>query len=298
MSLLQELEDNKAKLAEMLEAEDAESEKVEEESPEKEKESVAEETKPAKEEKSAAVSEEKKETPDAEEKQTVAPAEEKPDDAAFARLRREAAASKKRALLLEEENNALKTPATAAPTEIATQEISPEVAEMLQDHRITKAEREFQTFEMQAKRKFPDFEEVTRAYTEALFGSLKVQNPRMSNMDIADRTKRIMLEKAGNFLNEGFENPVEEMYQEAKELGFKAKPIAAPAKEEEKEAKPDMGKVAANRKRNAGTAASSGESKTDLSAASIMRNGMPTNAEWMKMSAPQKAAILAEAQGR
>lgn len=245
MSLLKENEEMKAQLAEALEAE-----KEEEEQEESAEESVEREADDAEEapveKKTEEAAEQKTEEPKKEEVK-----EEKQDDSAFARLRREAAANKRKADELERENSELKKPKEEVFIE-ETSTMTPELAEVVRDYQMNRAEREFQSYESQAKNKLPDYEGVTRGYAEALFGSIKIQNPRMSNLEIAEKTKETLLKKAGSFLNQGFENPAEELYHEAKELGFKAAASREPEKEAKPELRPDMNKVAENRKRSAG----------------------------------------------
>lgn len=276
MSLLEEIKADKEQLEEAKKVEETEEEIAEETSGEEGGEEAPKEEKPA----------EAAEKPTEPEKEEVK--EEKQDDAAFARLRRDAAANKRRAEALEEENTKLK----AAPKEeVSTEEVAafvqpPEIAEIIQDHRVRGAEREFQSYEQSARTKIADFDEVTRAYTEALFGSIKVQNPRMSNMEIAEKTKRIMLEKAGTFLNQGYENPVEEMYLEAKELGFRAKPKVA---EEKEEPKPDMKKVAENRKRSAGMTGVSGREEGLISKKTAAEM---SPAEWKALDRAERQRLM------
>lgn len=268
MSLEQEIEDTKAKLAEALEAE-KEPEKVEEpvEVPE---EKPIEEEKPKEEPKT----------------------EEKPDDSAFARLRRESAANKRRA----EEAEAARDAALAKPTEVEepVDAVAPELDSIIRDHRTARAEKEFKVFESQVRSSNPEYDAVTAEYAQALQGAIKIQNPRLSAPEIAELTKEALLQKAGKYARDGYANPVEELFHEAKELGFTG--ASFQQKEEAKETpQPDMKKLAENRKRSAGTAGTSGESKTDMNRASIIQNGMPTNEEWQRLTPSQKREILQSA---
>lgn len=215
--------------------------------------------------------------------------EEEPDSSAYARMRREAAASKKLADERAREIEELKRPKETEENEAAP--LTAELENVIQDYRTNQAEREFKRFENEVRKNDPKYDAVTAEYAQALAGSFRVQNPRLSPEDIAELTKRTLLEKAGAYVRAGYSNPVEELYHEAKELGFTGKSFDK-KEEVEKEIKPDMKKVAENRKKSTGMAASSGESKTDITRQYIMQNGMPTNAEWSKMSAAQKKSLM------
>jgi len=84
-------------------------------------------------------------------------------------------------------------------------------------------------------------------------------------------------------------DPIEEMYHEAKELGYSAPPKAV-EQEEKKEIKPDLDKIAANRARNAGTAAAKGTGTsgqlTGSTAATL------TAKEWAALPKAEKDRIL------
>lgn len=279
MSLEQTIEDLRKQRDEALEREEGENTVVEEQ----EEEPVVKED----------LSEENKtEEVAAEEK----PKEEKLDDSGYARLRREAAAEKKRADAATAraeaaEAKAVEFTAGKEATEKEVQEVDPEIALVVRDHRIGRAEKEFQQFENNFRSKQPDYDAVAGEYAAALAASIRIQNPRKSNMEVAELAKHELLKKAGGFLNAGFD-PIEELYHEAKELGFTGKSMQRQQEKEEKpEPKPDMSKVASNRKRSAGTAASTGESKTDLTRQYIAENGI-TGAEWMKLSAEKKKELM------
>lgn len=202
--------------------------------------------------------------------------DEKPDAAAFQRLRRENAAFKKQ----------LEKPAEEieAPTQ------DDDIAEVLREHKMTKAERYFYSLEAEFKRTTPEYGAVAQEYTMALAQSIKLQNPRISQDELVRKTKETVLLKAAGYVKDGL-NPVEELYNDAKELGFKGKKNDEKPKEEKIE-KPDMDRVAKNRNKSAGTAASTGKQPVNLSRASIRQNGLPSPAEWKKLSADQKKNLL------
>lgn len=232
------------------------------------------------------ISEEKKEEKEApEEKEEV---NESPDQLAFQRLRRTAAAAEKRAKELEEEVLALKSkPAQVNETSESPAELTPELQEMVQTHRMSQAEKEFQSLEKKFRGSNPEYDAVASAYGNAIAQSFKIQNPRMGNNEIAEKTKETILKKAANYLNQGFD-PIEEIFHEAKELGFTAKKeVKADTKEEE--IKPDMKKVAANRAKSTGMASSSGKSEgilTKQAAADL------STVEWKKLPNAEKRRLL------
>lgn len=260
MSLQDEIEETKKKLAEALESENQPEEEIVEEAAEEE--APAEEEKPAEETKP----------------------EEKPDDAAFARLRREAAAAKKRAEELAAENERLKQPQEEIEE---ASEVPPLLTSMLNDYQKGLAEREFKSFESQITD--PDYASVSAEYANAMSAAIRIQNPRKSAVEIAELTKQAIVGRAAEYARAGYANPVEELFLEAKELGFTGKSFK---KEESKpEPKPDMAKVAANRQRSTGMTAANGESKQGLSRNYIADNGI-TGAEWAKLSPAEKKSLM------
>lgn len=270
--LIDEIEDMKKQLAERGEEKEEEEqpEKVVEEPVEEEKveEALKEEEKPAE-----PVKEEPKE-------------EEKPDNAAFARLRMEAAANKRRAEELEARLKAKEAPVDDdAPSE--TDNI---LAEVVHAHRITQAEKEFTMLEQNFRRGNPEYDSISAQYAQAIAASVRLENPRLSPVEIAEKTKQKILTKAANFMNQGYTDPIEAMYLEAKELGFKAIVEKKETATEEKPApKPDMAKLAANRAKSGGLAAASGKSESILTkqAAADL-----TVAEWQKLPADEKRRLL------
>lgn len=256
------------------EAEAAEDEKVEEQ-PEETPEQEEEKETPEKEEiDEPKVEENKEETK--EEKNT--------SDEAFYQLRRDKAAAEKRAADLEAK--------LAAPKEEIAEDApyeDPELKEIKQERIYAKAEREFTSMENEFKRTNPEYGAVAQEYGVALAQSIRIQNPRLSEVEITERTKKTILEKAGSLMSQGY-NPIEEMYHQAKELGFTGKSFQ---KKEEPEAKeelrPDMKKVAENRKKSSGMTAGGGESKGQITKQAAVDY---TNAEWAKLPAAEKQRLL------
>lgn len=265
MTLLKEIEEDKAQLAEAVEAEKEEPTEEVEESPEEPKEEEKTEEKPAE------VKEEPKE-------------EEKPDNSAFAKLRREAAANKKLADERATEIAELKKPREE------TEEPAPaafELAEVLQDHRIGRAERQFKGFEAEVMRAAPENPAIMAEYTQALQGAIKLQNPRLPAIEIAELTKLELFRKAGKYQDAGYANPVGELLEEAKELGFTGKSFAK--EEPAKDPKPDMNKVAENRKRSAGMTGTPGREDGLVSKKTAAEM---TPAEWKSLDRAERARLM------
>lgn len=271
MSLEQVQEELKKQLAEAEAAEN----KVEEPQPEPEPEKEAEKEpeKPAEPEKTD------------ENKQ-------KEENERFARLRREVADAKK---AKEELERRLADLERAKPVEQAqvqepeSVELPPVVQDIIQEHTLTRAERELATFEADVRAQNPDYDAVAGQYTQSVYNGLRVLNPDMSQGQLAELTKRKVLEIAGTLLKNGYSNPVEELYHRAKEMGFRAPEKKAEEQKEEREVKPDMAKVAANRARSAGMAAASGEERglmTKEAAAGL------TAAEWMKLPIAERQRLM------
>lgn len=234
-----------------------------------------------------------------EEKKEEEPKKEELDNSGYARLRREAAAAQKKAdfettkrLEAETRLAALENPQTE--TEEIRRPFDPEIEEVRQSLRMTKAEREFQSLEQKFRSKTPEYDAVSSEYAMAMAQSIRIQNPRLSPADIGERTKESILIKAANYMKEGFD-PIEELFHEAKELGFTGKSLKKEEVKEEKaevveeEIKPDMKKLAANRAKSTGMAASGGKSEgqlTQLAASEL------TAQEWMKLPASEKKRLM------
>jgi chromosome segregation ATPase len=274
MSLQEAMEDLKKQIA-AAEAEESEQE-----------ETVSEAEPEAKEE-------EKPEAPVVEEEKKPEPEpEEKLDNSAYARMRREAAAAKRLAeeeagkrAALEAELEKLRT--GGAETESAEEIIPDEVTELVQERRLAKAEREFEALEAEFKAQAPDYADVAAQYSKALAQSIRTMNPRMPIEDVIKETKKTLLVRAGEYMNKGY-NPIEEIYNEAKELGFKALPKEE-AKPLPEEIKPDFKKVAENRKKSTGMAATGGESVAQVTKSSAADM---TVEEWAKLSPADKKRLM------
>lgn len=150
----------------------------------------------------------------------------------------------------------------------------------------SQAEREMANFEAPVRAAAPDYDQAKQYYANMMAGSIRVLQPGISNDKLNEEVTKRMLARAGQLLDEGYDNPVQVMYEEAKRYGFKPQ---APETEEAPN-KPDLNKVAANRSRNAGTAGASGRGEggdlTPRAAATL------TNAEFAKLKPSERARLL------
>lgn len=262
MDLLDEREELKKQLEEALEAEKNEppEEEVEEE----------------------VVVEEPVVEPVEEPKEEPAP---KPDSeltsSEFARIRRENAAMKKQLA----EREALK----AEPVQTIEQPVLPPIMEEIaREYQINQAGVEFNQMEAAFRRQVPDYDDVSNAFKQDLFRSVKLQNPRMSDDLVLKETNKQLLLKASQYVNQGLD-PVQEMYEDAKSLGYKARPKEEP-KEEKTQIKPDLSKVAENKERNSGMMGAKGAGgQPELTKAGAAAY---SPVEWAKLSRDEKNRIL------
>ena len=232
-----------------------------------------------------------------EEEKKVEASEEKLDNSAYARMRREKAAAEKRALELESRLNKLEESFNRAPQPVeAPTPVQEDIradtrlsAEIVESHQLQQAEKEFKVLEERFRQDNQNYDAVASEYASALAQSIKLQNPRLTPTEIAERTKRTILVKAADYLTRGFD-PIQELYHDAVDLGFTGKKRAAEVSvEEPKELRPDMKKVAANRERSSGMVAASGHSEGALTPFSAA--GM-TNAEWKRLPKSEKMKIF------
>jgi len=258
-----------------MEAELAALEEPEEEKP------VIEEEKPADEEKPAEQEEPKVEP-------TKEP-EEPLDNAGHARLRREARAAEKRAEELErqlQEERSKKSEPTETEEPVA---LPPELVSLVERDQIDRAARDFQVLEEKFRAKNPEYDDIASQYTSALAYSLKIQNPRLSNTEIMERAKKEILMRAGSYLRDGFD-PIEEMFHDAKEMGFKPRAKEEKPEAEVKEVKPDMKKVAENRAKSPGTAGTGGGADGQVTQKYAVENF--TLKDWEKLSPAEAERLM------
>lgn len=301
MGLLQQIAEDKAKLAEMMEGEIIESEDdvVIEEEKEPENDNVDEE-----------VAKEPEAVVEAEEA-----TEEKPlDGKDYARMRRERREARKAELEAEERNRqpvqVVEKEVTAVLTdpepdratqypqwlewntrqanekaEKAVQKLEQIEKKEKEDQLIQSAVEDFQAIENEFKKIEPNYDAAADFYLTQLSKTIQVLYPQASKKEIAETIKIQVLNKAAMYHSQGLD-PAEELFEEAVSLGFNPSPVQE--KEIKKEIKPDLDKIASNRARNAGMNASGGVvKKVNLATAATMTTG-----EWAKLSKAEKDAIL------
>ena len=221
------------------------------------------------------------------EKEIVEVKEEKLDDSGYARLRREAVAEKRRAEQAEKELAELRKVAEEVPEQIT---LPPQMQAIIERDNFNQAEKEFGIYESKVKQLYPEYGAVASEYAFAMYQSIRVQNPRKSEIELNEMTKKAILLKAGEFARAGYENPVEEMYHEARELGYTGKSFQKQeVKSTEEKLEPDMRKVAENRKRSAGMAATGGRQEGLMT---LMAAADLTAGEWAKLSKADKKRLM------
>lgn len=192
--------------------------------------------------------------------------EEKLDNSAYARMRREKDAEKRRADQLKQEIDELKRrlDTREAPSQEQEQSYVPqtdyELEQIKLEKRYNDAEKVVMRLEQEFKdgNAFDDYDDVTAQYKALIYNSVRVNNTDASHAELLDMTRKKLLEIAAQHDKNGY-NPIERIYLDAKKMGFKSLPKQEQAKEVEvRELKPDLSKIAANKKRNAGTAGAKG----------------------------------------
>lgn len=213
--------------------------------------------------------------------------EEKPDASAFARMRREKRAAERAKAAADEEKEALLRQIEELKSGKYEKQVEPQDNQMndiIRSHTMQQAQQEFANYEAEFRKVEPNYDAVSKQYMQALLQSIKVQNPRASDAQVFEMYKETVLSKAGAYVREGLD-PVEELYNEALDLGFSAQ------KEVKKDAKPDMSKVARNRGRSASMAGTSAEGKgklTPFAAADMSAD------EWSKLPDSEKQEVFAQ----
>ena len=156
----------------------------------------------------------------------------------------------------------------------------------------SQAEQEVIGYENQVRATNPDYDAAKSYYANMLAASIKIINPKVTNTQLVQAVNDKLMLRASELLNEGHENPIAAMYEEVKQLGFQ--PPKPQSETTEKEIKPDLAKVAANRSRNAGTAAAQGDGGrgelTPKVAATL------TNKEFAKLKPEEKKRLFQQLQ--
>lgn len=149
-----------------------------------------------------------------------------------------------------------------------------------------RAEEELVAFESEVREANKDYDDVKQFYATSVAYSIKKLNPKISNSALQSAVADQIVFRASQLFNEGYSNPIAEIYEEAKRDGYRPKEQAV-----EEEKKPDLSRVANNRSRNAGTAGAAGSAGrgelTKMYAATEM-----TVAEWAKLPPAEKRRLL------
>lgn len=265
MSLLKSIEEDKKLLSEENEAEEKEAKEKEETVEEPTVENEEKEDSEPKEE----VKEEEKEGP-----------KEDASSAAFAKMRRDLAAANKKQRELEDALKEKEQP------EEKQEHPEQEILQLLNEKRARDAERALVAMEESFKKNVPDYEDVANQYKTDIFKAIKIQNPRASHQDCLEMTRQEILLRSSRYFNQGLD-PIQELYEDAKSLGYKSVP-KEDKKEEKSEKKYNLDTVAKNKARSAGTAAASGRSGAALTGAAAL--DMPLS-EFSKISPDELAKI-------
>lgn len=244
--------------------------------------------------------------------------EEEPDARGHARLRREKAAAEKRAKELEERLERLERqgqethPSKAVEKEEVTppdpkedpiawlewkeartqakidklqEHISKDDEQRQDEDMRARAAQELTSIEDQFKNTVEDYDDVSAFVVDQIARSIRTLNPMVTDQQLGAMVQNQILVNASQYANQGL-NPIEEMYHTAKEVhGYKPKGKAG------EKPKRDMGKVAQNRKRNAGTASAPSSS----GAPSVTREvaGEMSTAEFSRLPKAEKDRLLA-----
>jgi hypothetical protein len=276
MSILDQIAEDEKRLAELQGDVNGDSEEVVEE----EAEEVVEDDTTA-EEPTEEATEETADTSEVEE-----PVE-KLDNSAYAKMRREKAEAEKRARDLEARLEALEKgrqepvkeqPKDAEPN-IKTDPVAwlewndkqnkTEIAELkkvaLEERKqreeqqiIEQAKQEFTNYEQQFAPTVDNYEDVAQFMFKRIAESMRIVNPSLSQEQLINATQRHILQQAAQYHTQGL-NPAEELYHDAiNSFGYQ------PTVKTQEPARRDLSKVAANRKRNAGTMGVGGGNKPQI----------------------------------
>lgn len=117
------------------------------------------------------------------------------------------------------------------------------------------AAQEFKAIEAEFKASVPDFDDVADHFNNKMAQSIAMIEPHLTQEQVIAKVKDRVLRMAGEYVRQGL-NPVEELYHLSKErYGYTPR---VEKEDDDEPKKPDLSKVAANKKRNAGTAAAKG----------------------------------------
>ncbi len=271
----------------------------------------------------AAVEEPAAEEPEPEVKAEEAPKEEeKPDGQAFAKMRREANEAKRKAAELEQRLMAVEA-AKQAGAVVAQQreqqsvdaepnkaedfegwvewqqrQLSKQVEEVKQwkeqqantakqQQLYSQAIQELTTYEQEFKKEAADYDDVQAHFQKKLTEAVMISNPSLSEADVGRMVAGRILAMASDYAKRGL-NPIEEMYNMTKER-FGYTPPAPSADAKATAPKPDLKKIAENRKRAAnGSIAAGTSSKQDLTLDDVSNMSL---AQFSKLTPAQLQAL-------
>lgn len=220
--------------------------------------------------------------------------EEKMTDSDYARIRREKSAAERKAKDEEakriEAENKLKSPDTYVDPEI--EQINRDLAEILQEKREERDFERFKAKESAFRTSVDDYEDVSAQYVHAIVNAVRLGDPDADNATLAAAAKKIILQRSKQAEAEGYDNPVEKLYYDAKKLGFKKleRQEEKESSEEKEEVRPDHRKVSENRKRNSGMAASKGQGGEAVVTLKAAADYSPL--EWSRLSSHEKQKIM------
>jgi hypothetical protein len=164
--------------------------------------------------------------------------------------------------------------------------VSPVLQEMREKEIYDTAAQELVQYENMVRDKLEGYDEVSKAYLSHVQTAIQTYYPNANPAWVAQETRRKVLQRAAQYQKAGY-NPVEALYHEAVEKGLK--PTVQDNKKPDAP-QPDLAKVAANRKRNAGVAAAKGAGgQPDITPEAA---GGLTVAEWSQLPPEQKRLVL------
>lgn len=167
----------------------------------------------------------------------------------------------------------------------ATEKVEKQEREQRQQALRNQAQEELIGFEDQFRKVANDYDDVKNYYINTLAFSIKQLNPKITNKALAEAVTNQVMIRASQLMNDGYENPIEALYEEIKSNGYRPS-----VKEEAEDKKPDLTRVATNRSRNAGTAgASSGTGRGELTKVAATKL---TIAEWAKVPKHERERLM------
>ena len=134
------------------------------------------------------------------------------------------------------------------------EQVIPAVQQTQQDRMIQAAKMEMESIESSYKANAPDYDQAKSYIKDKMASGIRLLQPGMTDAQVNHLVDQRLLGMASEWARGGL-NPAEELHYLAEDQGFAPSQTKDDAK---KDLKPDLSKVAENRKRNAGTAGASG----------------------------------------